>query len=166
MKKNSKVKKTAYVCGPLTELPPEIQGSVKSFYEKIADVCFEVLGVRAFVPHEHFDPIKHAQATPQDVDYAERKQVCENTSVLIVVAIAPSWGGGIEVEMAYRSKVPVVILCEKEKLDQRKISRLLRGNPGIYGRGAGIISYDSQEFGLRALSGILSLMQGSKRLKK
>lgn len=135
--------KIPYVCGPLTELPIGIQESVKSFYEQIADLCEEQINRRAFVPHEHFDPVKHADFLSKDVDRAERKQVCGRTSLLIVVAIAPSWGGGIEVEMAYRSNVPVLILCEKGK----KISRLLRGNPAV----AEIIYYDSSTDALRKL---------------
>lgn len=135
--------KTLYVCGPLTELPVEQQKSVKSFYKRIADLCEEQIGERAFVPHEHFDPVRHPSFLPKDVDKAERKQVCEKTSLLIVVAIAPSWGGGIEVEMANRSNVPVVILCEKQK----NISRLLRGNPAVID----IIFYTSQENALLGL---------------
>ena len=143
--------KPAYVCGPLTELSPEEQGGVKRFYEKIADVCEESLGIRAFVPHEHYDPIKNASFTPQQVDEAERRQVCENTSLLIVVAIAPSWGGGIEVEMAHRSGVPAIVLCEKEKLEQGKISRLLRGNPAV----KAVVMYTSYEEALQALAHFL-----------
>ena len=123
--------KVPYVCGPLTELTPERQVEVKKFYQDIADLCAKVLGARAFVPHEHYDPKIHASFTPREVDEAERKQVCEKTSVLIVFTEAPSWGGGIEVEMAYRSNVPIILLCEKKRLEERKISRLLRGNPGI-----------------------------------
>ncbi|MBI1866182.1 MAG: hypothetical protein HY005_00355 [Candidatus Staskawiczbacteria bacterium] len=119
--------KTAYVCGPLTELSPETAQEAKSFYERIGDVCQEITGIRAFVPHEHYDPLKHPDFTPQQVDEAERDQVCNKTSVLIVAPIAPSWGGGIEVEMARQSGVPVVIICEKG----RKISRLLKGNPAV-----------------------------------
>ena len=145
-------KKKSYVSGPLTELSLEDQGIAKKFYERIADVCQQALGVRAFVPHEHYDPIKNASFTPQQVDEAERRQVCENTSLLIVAAIAPSWGGGIEVEMAYRSKVPAVVLCEKEKLDQRKISRLLRGNPAV----KEIIVYENYEEALSKLSNFLT----------
>lgn len=133
-------KKSIYICGPLTELLPEEQQQVKSFYGKLADACKEVTGVRGFVPHERYDPILHAQYTPAQVDEGERKQVCENTSLVLVVAIAPSWGGGIEVEMANRSGVPVMVLCEKQKLEQRKISRLLRGNPAV----VSIISYESE----------------------
>lgn len=151
MKQGIDLSKVPYICGPLTELPIETHEEVKELYGDIADVCREVLGIRAFVPHEHFDPIKHRDFTPADVDKAEREQVCDKTSVLIVVAIAPSWGGGIEVEMAYRSNVPVIILCEEVKLEQRKISRLLRGNPGI----AEVISYSSVEGALSSLADCL-----------
>jgi len=119
--------KISYICGPLTELPVDLQKLARDFYTSIADFCEEVINKRAFVPHEHYDPKKHFNFSPADVDKAERKQVCENTSLLIVVAIAPSWGGGIEVEMACRSNVPVIILCEKGK----KISHLLLGNPSV-----------------------------------
>lgn len=121
------MKKVPYICGALTELPPDMQTWVKTFYSQLGDVCREELGERAFVPHEHFDPVKHAEFTPQDVDRAERHQVCGCTSLLIVVAIEPSWGGGIEVEMANRSNVPVLVLRPKGK----RISRLLLGNPSV-----------------------------------
>jgi len=152
--KITKHNKPTYICGPLTELSPEEQSEIKDFYSKLGDICQEVTGIRAFVPHEHFDPIKMDQFTPQDVDTAERRQVCEETSVLIVVAVAPSWGGGIEVEMAYRSDVPVIILCEAEKLQQRKISRLLRGNPAV----GAILSYGSKEDAINQLKATLSTL--------
>mgnify|MGYP001600443790 CR=1 FL=1 len=128
----SENEKSAYICGPLTELPAERKLWAKRFYAKLADVCKETTGKRAFVPHEHYDPQIHAKFTPQEVDCAERKQVCEKTSVLIVVAIAPSWGGGIEVEMAHRSGVPIIIICERGKIMLKKISRLLLGNPSVF----------------------------------
>lgn len=127
-----RIRKPAYVCGPLTELPQKRQVRVKALYSKIGDLLEELTGVRAFVPHEHYDPVAHAHFIPRDIDAAERKQVCKGTSLLIVVAIVPSWGGGIEVEMANRSGVPVIVLCDRKKLDARKISRLLRGNPAIH----------------------------------
>ncbi len=144
--------KSAYICGPLTGLSAEKQESIKSFYEKIADICEEVIGVRAFVPHEHYDPVRHKSFTPEEVDRAERIQVCQKTSVLIVVPIAPSWGGGIEVEMANRTDVPVILICEKEMLEKRKISRLLRGNPAVQA----LISYSNQEEALSELRVLLS----------
>jgi hypothetical protein len=118
--------KSAYICGPLTELPEETRQPVKSLYSALAQVCLDVTGVRAFVPHEHFDPIAQANFTPVEVDAAERRQVCESTNLLVVVALEPTWGGGIEVEMANRNGIPVVILKP-----QKKVSRLLLGNPAV-----------------------------------
>lgn len=145
--------KRPYVCGPLTELTSLEQAWVKPFYEAIADLCDEVLRVRAFVPHENYDPVKHGHFTPQEVDTNERYQVCHLTTILIVAAVAPSWGGGIEVEMANRSEVPVILLCEKSKYDDRKISRLLRGNPAV----AHIIIFEDAEDALRQLAQALLL---------
>ena len=123
--------KRAYICGPLAELAPEERDRIRSFYVKIADLCTEVLGTRGYVPHEKLDPIDHPLATPEEVDHNDRDQVCNHTSVLIVVAVAPSWGGGIEVEMANQSHVPVIVLCSKSQLAAGKVSRLLRGNPAV-----------------------------------
>jgi hypothetical protein len=111
----------------LTDLPPEDRDGIKGFYSKVGDVCGLVLSHRAFVPHEHYDPIKFAHFTPKQVDRAERDQVCNKTSLVIAVYAAPSWGSGIEIEMAYRSGVPVIILCPEGK----KVSRLLLGNPAV-----------------------------------
>ena len=123
--------KSAYICGPLTELPPEQQASVKVLYEAVGDVCSKVLGTESFVPHQHYDPIANADATPPEVDAAEREQIYDKTSVLVVVAIAPSWGGGIEVEMANTKGIPAIILCDAKQLAARKVSRLLRGNGAV-----------------------------------
>ncbi len=139
--------KCAYVCGPLTDLAPEQQGIVKTFYEAIGDVCTRVTGVEAFVPHKHFDPVKHVSFTPAEVDAAEREQVCNWTSALVVVPVAPSWGGGIEVEMAYQNGVPIILICEVQQLADRKISRLLRGNPGV----KDVVSYYTMEEALAEL---------------
>lgn len=140
-----------YVCGPLTELPPEEQEGVKQFYTDIADICEAIRGHRAFVPHEHYDPVKNANFTPPQVDAAERHQVCDLTSLLIIVAIAPSWGGGIEDEMARTNDVPAVLLADAKKLANGKISRLLRGNAAIMK----IIAYEDEADALHQLRNIL-----------
>lgn len=147
MKELVETGKSAYICGALTELSAEDQAWVKDFYRQIADLCEAVLGIRGFVPHEHYDPVKHANFSPPEVDEAERHQVCQYTSVLIVVTVAPSWGGGIEVEMANQSGVPVILVCDREKLKQRKISRLLRGNPAV----AAVVEYGTV---VEALAGL------------
>ena len=135
-----KVKKTAYICGPIRELDTLTRKQVMRFYQRIADVFKEVTGLDAFVPHKRFDPENYVD-TPKEIDRVERYQVCNRTSLLIVAAVAPSWGGGIEVEMANQNNVPVVILCEREKLKNRKLSRLLMGNHAI----EKIIEYDTED---------------------
>lgn len=139
--------KTAYVCGALTEVPAEQKEEVKNFYVRIADLCEKVSGTRAFVPHEHYDPVLHANWTPAQVDESERRQVCELSSCIVAVTLFPSWGSGIEVEMACKSNVPVILLCQKEKLEKRLVSRLLRGNPSV----KAIISYSDIEDALTQL---------------
>jgi len=47
--------------------------------------------------------------------------------LVVVASFLPSWGGGIEVEMANEAGVPVVVIHPKDK----KVSRLLRGNPAV-----------------------------------
>lgn len=135
--------KVPYVCGPLTELPPPIMDEVKAFYSRIGDLIGQLSGHRAFVPHEHYDPIKFAHFTPTEIDVAERHQVCQKTSLLIAINVAPSWGSGIEVEMARQSNVPAVILSPSGK----KISRLLLGNPAI----KDVVAYDNYDHALENL---------------
>lgn len=171
-------KKIAYICAPLTELPNPgwllkllflimdflgrfftgkqrqfrfTKYTAKRLYSALGDVCEQELGHRAFVPHECFDPEKHAHFSPAEVDWAERFQVCHGTSVLVVVAIEPTWGGGIEVEMAYRSGVPVIVL----KLP-KKVSRLLLGNPAV----KQVVEFTSPESAVQQLRLALRELRG------
>ncbi len=123
----SKPNKPGYICSALTELPADEVQEAKVFFSAIADRLGQVLGLRPWVPHEHFDPIAHAEFTPAQVKMAEKEIVCEKTGFLLVIAMRPSWGGGIEIGWAEDRGIPVLTLCPQAKLDQRKISRLLRG---------------------------------------
>lgn len=140
--------KAPYVCGPLTELLPEEKGPAKIFYEAVGALCTRIAKVEAFVPHKHYDPVLHASYESTEVYTAEKKQICEHTSVIIVVALAPSWGGGGEVEMANERGIPVVILCDAERLERRMISRFLRGGPSI----KAVIGYHTMEEALTLLA--------------
>lgn len=119
--------KPGYICSALTELPEWARGEAKRFYSALADEIGEELGTRPWVPHEHFDPVAHAHFTPEDVKRAEKEIVCEQTDFLFLVAIEPSWGGGIEVGWAEDRGIPIFVLAPKEKFESRKLSRLLRG---------------------------------------
>jgi hypothetical protein len=129
--------KRPYICGPLTELDYKTRDQIKAFYVKLANVCRDILHVRGFVPHEVYDPIKMANVTPKVVFHDEREIVTTKTSVLIVCALEPTWGGGMEVAWANEYSVPIIILAPGNK----KLSRLLIGGPMVFD----IMSYSTEE---------------------
>ena len=113
----------AYVSGALTAL--EEGARMRLFYELLAEVV-ESVGLRAYLPHRVSDPVAAAHLEPRAVYDIDRAHV---TSARVVVAYAgiPSFGVGIEVELAREHAVPVVLVVERE----RTVSRLLLGNPAV-----------------------------------
>jgi hypothetical protein len=84
------------------------------------------VGLRAYLPHRVSDPVAAAHLDPRTVYDIDRAHV---TASRVVVAYAgiPSFGVGIEVELAREHGIPVVLVCERE----RTVSRLLLGNPAV-----------------------------------
>jgi len=113
----------AYVSGALTAL--EEGARMRLFYELLAEVV-ESAGLRAYLPHRVSDPVGAAHLEARAVYDIDRAHV---TSARVVVAYAgiPSFGVGIEVELAREHSVPVVLVVERE----RTVSRLLLGNPAV-----------------------------------
>ncbi len=151
MESNGKLK-TAYIGGALTDIRLTIQETLevlnarhemsmqaaledrrdqktddlKRFYEQLALAWERVMGVSAFVPHHYYDPKQNVVATPEEVYAFERAQIMERTSVLIVVADEPSWGGGMEVGWADEKRIPIIMLRSGG------VSRLLRGTRALH----------------------------------
>lgn len=121
--------KIVYISGALSDVPESIRQQYLDFYESIGRVV-ESVGLTPYLPHQNTDPVRHKDVTPQQVDMIDRTAV---TSAMLVVAVAdnPSLGVGIEVEMAYHAAKPVVLLCHRDRIAERRISRLIRGNPGV-----------------------------------
>jgi hypothetical protein len=113
----------AYVSGALTA-PPD-GARLRLFYELLAEVV-ESVGLRAYLPHRVTGPVAAAPLEPRAVYDIDRAHV---TSARVVVAYAgiPSFGVGIEVELAREHAVPVVLVVERD----RTVSRLLLGNPAV-----------------------------------
>ena len=113
----------AYISGALTAL--EDGARMRLFYELLAEVV-ETVGLRAYLPHRVSDPVAAAHLDPRTVYDIDRAHV---TASRVVVAYAgiPSFGVGIEVELAREHGIPVVLVCERE----RTVSRLLLGNPAV-----------------------------------
>ncbi len=97
----------------------------KLFYEVLAEIA-EGTGLRAYLPHRVSDPVAAAHLDPRAVYEIDRAHV---TSAAVVIAYAgiPSFGVGIEVELAREHSVPVIVVAERD----RPISRLLLGNPAV-----------------------------------
>jgi hypothetical protein len=113
----------AYISGALTAL--EDAPRTKLFYELLAEIA-EAAGLRAYLPHRVTDPVAAADLDPRSVYEIDRAHV---TSAVVLIAYAgiPSFGVGIEVELAREHSVPVIVVAERE----RPISRLLLGNPAV-----------------------------------
>src|SRR5213592_610748 len=113
----------AYISGALTALDDAPR--TKLFYEVLAEIA-EAAGLRAYLPHRVSDPVAAAHLDPRAVYEIDRAHV---TSASVVVAYAgiPSFGVGIEVELAREHAVPVIVVAERD----RPISRLLLGNPAV-----------------------------------
>lgn len=118
-----------YVSGALSDVPDDIRQYYINFYESIGRMV-ESVGLTPYLPHQNTDPVRHKDVTPKQVDMIDRMAV---TSAMLVVAVAdnPSHGVGIEVELAYHAAKPVVLLCHRDRIAERRISRLIRGNPGV-----------------------------------
>jgi nucleoside 2-deoxyribosyltransferase len=121
--------KTVYIAGALTDMPEARRQELRQFYESIAQICSRY-GLEPYLPHLNADPARMTNLTPARVDRIDRLAVTSAYLVLAYVGV-PSTGVGIEVEMAYHSGKPVALLAEQYKLDARRVSRLVRGNPAV-----------------------------------
>ena len=113
----------AYISGALTALDDGPR--TKLFYELLAEIA-EGAGLRAYLPHRVTDPVAAAHLDPRSVYEIDRAHVT-SAAVLIAYAGIPSFGVGIEVEVAREHAVPVIVVAERD----RPISRLLLGNPAV-----------------------------------
>src|SRR5467141_877294 len=113
----------AYISGALTALDDAPR--TKLFYEVLAEIA-EAAGLRAYLPHRVSDPVAAAHLDPRAVYEIDRAHVA-GAAVVIAYAGIPSFGVGIEVELAREHAVPVIVVAERD----RPISRLLLGNPAV-----------------------------------
>jgi hypothetical protein len=113
----------AYISGALTALDDGPR--TRLFYELLAEIA-EGASLRAYLPHRVTDPIAAAHLDPRAVYEIDRAHVIA-AAVVIAYAGIPSFGVGIEVELAREHGIPVIVVAERD----RTISRLLLGNPAV-----------------------------------
>lgn len=125
---------SAYISGALTGLPREEADAMKQIYELLASLCGEA-GVNAYVPHLHSDPEKHADMPAKDVYDVDTREVISR-KLLIAEVTHPSHGVGGEVVHAQLNNIPIWLVYRKGT----RVSRYLRGNPGI----RNLIEYETE----------------------
>jgi len=113
-----------FFAGPLTDLHNPEQ--TKRFYEKIAKAAQEVGFEYFWAFLNGTDPIKNPEVASKDV-YQRDIAELDKSDMMIAYMGEPSIGTGMEIEHAYYSHKPIIILYEQGK----KISRMLLGCPGI-----------------------------------
>lgn len=150
MKVEPIIQKTVYISGPLTDMPEKRRVELRAFYDLIAEVCREY-GLEPYSPHVYGDPRFVAHLSPQEIDRIDRLAVTQSYLVIAYVG-QPAHGVGIEVELANHADKPVVIMYEKAKLAERRVSRLIRGNPAV----AGEIIFSDFEDALKQLQNFLT----------
>jgi hypothetical protein len=112
-----------YISGALTAIADGARARV--FYELLAEIVSEC-GLRPYLPHQSTDPIAAPDLDPRSVYLIDRARV-ERSGLLIAYAGAPSFGVGIEVEIARERGIPVILVAERD----RTVSRILLGSPAV-----------------------------------
>lgn len=134
--------KQVYISGALTN------SHEKSFYEALGEVVSQnsTPPLNPYIPHQHTDPILRADITPCEI-YEKDKSTVENSHLVILCANYPSFGTGMEAQIAAANDIPVLIL----RKNSVKVSRMLLGAPTV----AEVISYESEPEALEKVSGFL-----------
>ena len=132
-----------YVSGALTDVENPIE--TKALYEKIGLVC-EKVGLQAYVPHLHTDPVNNPDITPREVFDKDKYEV--SISDLVIAYLGSlSFGVGMELAYAENSKIPIILLYETGK----RISRFPRGIPTVIAE----IQFNDYEDALNQLKEVL-----------
>lgn len=121
---------TVYISGAITTDDEKLKRTLLRFYETLGEAC-RAKGFNPYIPHINTGLFIDDEIL-QCSDVCERDRNAVAGSCLIVVYIGePSIGVGIEIEVAYREGVPVVLVCERSRHEQRKLSPMPLGHPAV-----------------------------------
>ena len=112
-----------YISGALTAIADGARARV--FYELLGEIV-SGCGLRPYLPHQATDPVAASDLDPRSVYEIDRARVARS-GLLIAYAGTPSFGVGIEVEIAREHAVPVILVAERD----RTVSRILLGSPAV-----------------------------------
>src|SRR5260370_18427742 len=113
----------AYIPGALRAIADGARTRV--FYEVVGEMVSEC-GLRPYLPHHATDPVAAPDLDPRSVYEIDRARVARSGLVIAYVG-TPSFGVGIEVEIAREQGIPVILVAERD----RTVSRILLGSPAV-----------------------------------
>jgi len=112
-----------YISGALTAITDGARARV--FYELLAEIV-SARGLHPYLPHRATDPVAAPDLDPRSVYEIDRARV-SRSRLVVAYAGAPSFGVGIEVEIAREHGIPVILVAERG----RTVSRILLGSPAV-----------------------------------
>ncbi|HEV2439069.1 MAG TPA: hypothetical protein VGX97_03320 [bacterium] len=138
----------AYMSGALTGLNDEARQRQLERYELIQRTC-AAEGYDCYCPHQHSDPVRDQHMTPAEVHQLDSTNV-RNSDLIIADCTEPSFGVGIEAQMADEDETPILLIAQQGK----KVSRLIRGIPNVvkFGSDADMIIFPNDQVLARRLS--------------
>ncbi len=141
----------AYISEPLTDVEPD----PRPLYERAADVL-EQAGFVVYLPHRATDPKAHPDVSPADVYVRDRREVL-SSDLVVVFALPPSLGVGMEIQLAAEAFIPILLL----QPTGRTVSRMPRGAPTKL---HGPIAYaDTEDLASRLSAALPSIVEDLRR---
>ncbi len=113
--------KSLYMSGGLTHAPAEVRDLYNELQAEVTD-----MGLDMYCPHQHSDPQKGTEHSPEEIYEMDKKLVAEK-DVTIAYVGSPSYGVGMEIEMAHSAGKPIVLIHEEGK----KVPRIVGGCPSV-----------------------------------
>lgn len=115
----------AYLASALTGLSGESRELIIKAHTEIQRACTS-LGMTVYDPMEHTDPISFSEVSAGDVFLADRREVL-SSDVLLALITEPSFGEGMELELARSTLLPVLLIVNGDK----SLSKMVLGAPGV-----------------------------------
>ncbi len=138
----------AYIASPLTGLDETEREEVYRKLNDLKEICKDY-DIEAYIPGKFTDPVKNPEVEPYAVYQTDRDRV-RTSDLFVLLAVKPSFGAGQEVEIAYNSLIPMMIL-------QPKGSDLSRMVAGVPSRLKYVASFDDESLEKCFREGVLLL---------
>lgn len=151
-----------YMSGALTGLAPEVRKLTLAFYEEIANVAAEY-GINLYLPHKHSDPVRDAGFTPVEVYRMDEARIRE-AHLMVAEVSQSSLGVGAELVMAWQFGTNVVLIGQRDRLEQLKkdpVESIIFENPAIQF----IIAYEEPKGALEQFGDLLEEKSGELKVK-